>query len=65
MGLESNNFYWTLKKNIMPLFKGNAIVLRSMDLFETDRLITFMTEDSEILAEIRMGPNGFGLYKND
>jgi len=27
--------------------------------------ITFMTEDSEILAEIRMGPNGFGLYKND
>ncbi|MGV7222107.1 MAG: DNA repair protein RecO [Nitrospinales bacterium] len=29
----------------MPLFKGNAVVLRSMDLFETDRLITFMTED--------------------
>ncbi len=29
----------------MPLFKGNAVVLRSMDLFETDRLVTFMTED--------------------
>ena len=29
----------------MPLFKSNAVVLRSMDLFETDRLVTFMTED--------------------
>ena len=26
--------------------------------------ITFMSEDSEILAEIRMGPEGFCLYKN-
>lgn len=26
--------------------------------------ITFMTEDSEILAEIRMGPDGFDLYKD-
>jgi len=29
----------------MPLFKSDAIVLRSMDLFDTDRLVTFMTED--------------------
>ncbi len=29
----------------MPLFKSNAVVLRSMDLFETDRLVTVMTED--------------------
>lgn len=29
----------------MPLFKDHAIVLRSMDLFETDRLVTFMTEE--------------------
>jgi hypothetical protein len=27
--------------------------------------ITFMNEDSDILAEIRMGPEGFMLYKND
>ena len=29
----------------MPLFKSNAVVLRSIDLFETDRLVTFMTQD--------------------